>query len=179
MPCGGVLADSRQFWPCSLVCKIQCALYLCSFWCAMCSLPACWDLLLGSFVPSVLCNPCPVCAVCYVTGWPLIPRPDAVYTIITHTRSARVLHGICCKMVQHSGGEVFFCLYKVCDRHKVYAWHHIFPHICSSIFKIEREGVAWEPWRPSIYFLVITQTAQQEAKQLQEATLTPGENQKH
>ena len=71
---------------------------------------ACQDLLLGSFVPSVLCNPCPVCAVCYVTGWPLIPRADAVYTIITHMRSARVLHGISCKMVQTCGGQVFLPL---------------------------------------------------------------------
>ena len=67
---------------------------------------ACWDLLLGSFVPSVLCNPCPVCAVCYVTGWPLIPRPDAVYTIITHMRSARVLHGIMAYVAKRSKAVV-------------------------------------------------------------------------
>ena len=57
--------------------------------CASC-LPAetrCWAVL---------------CAACYVTGWSLIPRPDAVYTIITHMSQARVLHPIISCKILHS-----------------------------------------------------------------------------
>ena len=57
--------------------------------CASC-LPAetrCWAVL---------------CAACYVTGWSLIPRPDAVYTIITHMSPARVLHPIISCKILHS-----------------------------------------------------------------------------
>ena len=91
--------------------------------------PACQDSLLGSFVPSVLCNSCPVCAVCNVTGRPLIPRADAVYTIITHMRSARVLHGICCKMVQ-TCGERFSASVK--SLHTMYQCHE-HPQLCFKV----------------------------------------------
>ena len=109
-----------QFLVCSvfvqfLVCHVQ---------------PACQDLLLGSFVPSVLCNSCPVCAVCNVTGRPLIPRADAVYTIITHMRSARVLHGISCKMVQTCGGEGFSASVK--SLYTMYQCHE-HPQLCFKV----------------------------------------------
>ena len=108
---------------------------------------ACRDLLLGSFVPSVLCNPCPVCAVCYVTGWPLIPRPDAVYTIITHMRSARVLHGIMAYVAKRSKAVVviFFShsIYSMFKSQKPILCH--FPSYFLSIFKEERERGARVP----------------------------------
>ena len=114
------------------MCNFQCALFL------VCNVQgACRDLLLGSFVPSVLCNSCPVCAVCYVTGWPLIPRPDAVYTIITHMRSARVLHGICCKMFQSIGGEVF-------SASAMYQWHE-HPKLCLRVLDIPFSLIFFSP----------------------------------
>ena len=36
-----------------------------------------------------------LCPACHVTGRPLIPRPDPVYTIITRDPPLRGLHGIC------------------------------------------------------------------------------------
>ena len=70
--------------------------------CASC-LPAetrCWAVL---------------CAACYVTGWSLIPRPDAVYTIITHMSQARVLHPIISCKILHST-ESFLVLWSVVRR---------------------------------------------------------------